>query len=180
MLQQAAARQPDLPDVLLLEARLAASGQKIDEASALVDQVIASHPRNVGGMAHEGGHRSREKRCGRREGGLCESAGDAPGQRFRSPERSPGGAHAGNSARRASRWSRFGRRIPIISWRATWLALVEFREGKYGAARDAAMQVLKAAPDHVPSLMMAGSAEFALGSYLQAQAHMERILKDTR
>ena len=49
------------------------------------------------------------------------------------------------------------------------LALIEFRKKNFPAARDAVLQVLKVAPNHMPTSLLAGAVEVALGSHAQAQ-----------
>lgn len=178
LLAQAVALQPDLPDALLVQARLAAGDKKPDAAQKLVERVIASHPKNIDAWLLKGdlGRLTNDPAAAR--------AAYAKVLEIR-PDNVP--AHL-NLAVVDINERKFGEaRKQVAEVRKTYpnhlmalymQSLIEFREGKYGAARDAAMQVLKIAPDHIPSLMVAGSAEFALGSHVQAQAHLERLLND--
>ena len=43
-------------------------------------------------------------------------------------------------------------------------ALIEFRKTNYTAAREEVLKVLKVAPNHMPSTLLAGAVEYALGS----------------
>jgi putative PEP-CTERM system TPR-repeat lipoprotein len=54
--------------------------------------------------------------------------------------------------------------------------LIEFRKNNYTAAREEVLKVLKVAPDHLPSVLLAGAVEFALGSQAQAQLYLGRVL----
>ena len=54
------------------------------------------------------------------------------------------------------------------------LLLVEQR--KFAAARDAILPMLKVAPNHVPSLTLAGMAAFETGAYAEAESHLRKAL----
>ena len=61
--------------------------------------------------------------------------------------------------------------------RGTYLeALLAFRQNKPLAARDAVVQVLNAIPDHPPSLLLAGAAEYQLGSLSTATDYLRKVL----
>ena len=69
------------------------------------------------------------------------------------------------------------RKIVPNSPQANYLrALIEHRKKNPAAARDIVLQVLKAAPDHLASLLLAGIVEFELGSHAQAQGHLGQVL----
>ena len=55
-------------------------------------------------------------------------------------------------------------------------ALLAFRQGDAAKTRDAAQQVLKAAPDHVPSLFLAGAADYQLRSFDSAAEYLRRVV----
>lgn len=62
--------------------------------------------------------------------------------------------------------------------RANYLnAWMTFREGKKDAAKDAIAQVLKVAPDNVPTLALAGMIEADAGNLVQAEAHLGKVLE---
>lgn len=54
--------------------------------------------------------------------------------------------------------------------------MLALRRGNVQQARDLALQVLKAAPDHVPSLLLAGAAELRLNQALVAESHLRKAL----
>ncbi|MES2298365.1 MAG: XrtA/PEP-CTERM system TPR-repeat protein PrsT [Pseudomonadota bacterium] len=55
-------------------------------------------------------------------------------------------------------------------------ALLDFREGKTAAALDGLQQVLRSAPDHMPSILLSGAVQLALASPQQAEQHLQRYL----
>jgi putative PEP-CTERM system TPR-repeat lipoprotein len=56
-------------------------------------------------------------------------------------------------------------------------ALIHFRKGDFKAARDAIGSVLKVAPKHLPSVLVGGAVEFALGSQELAQSRLKYVLE---
>jgi cellulose synthase operon protein C len=65
-------------------------------------------------------------------------------------------------------------RDPRASYLQAWMSM---REGNKAAARDSILQVLKVAPDHVPTLALAGLIESENGNYVQAEEHLRRVLE---
>jgi putative PEP-CTERM system TPR-repeat lipoprotein len=56
-------------------------------------------------------------------------------------------------------------------------ALLDFSQGKPGAARDSIARVLRVAPDHMPSVLLAGVISLQLGSLNQAEHHLRSYLE---
>jgi putative PEP-CTERM system TPR-repeat lipoprotein len=55
-------------------------------------------------------------------------------------------------------------------------ALLDFSQGKPGAARDSIARVLRVAPEHMPSVLLAGAISLHLGSLHQAEHHLRGYL----
>jgi putative PEP-CTERM system TPR-repeat lipoprotein len=56
-------------------------------------------------------------------------------------------------------------------------ALLDFSEGKYAPANNALQKILGLAPDHMPSVLLAGAVELKLGATQQAEAHLRKYLQ---
>jgi putative PEP-CTERM system TPR-repeat lipoprotein len=56
-------------------------------------------------------------------------------------------------------------------------AMLAFRENKLEAALEAVQRVLRSAPEHYPSILLAGAVENALGAYEQAGQHLRAFLQ---
>ena len=56
-------------------------------------------------------------------------------------------------------------------------ALIAAKRGNLAAARDSIQQVLKAAPEHVPSLLLAGEIELRAKQYDSAQGYLRKALQ---
>ena len=55
-------------------------------------------------------------------------------------------------------------------------ALLEFERKKFPAARESLQEVFKISSSHLPSILLAGATDYALGSYRQAETHLVRYL----
>ena len=55
-------------------------------------------------------------------------------------------------------------------------ALVFVGQKKFSEARDPILQVLKGAPNHVPSLMLAGMVAFETGAYPEAESYLRQVI----
>jgi putative PEP-CTERM system TPR-repeat lipoprotein len=56
-------------------------------------------------------------------------------------------------------------------------ALLDYSTDKPEAARDVLYKVLKAVPDHMPSVLLAGAVNLRLGSYYQSEQYFRRYLE---
>ena len=56
-------------------------------------------------------------------------------------------------------------------------ALLDFSQKKHAAALESLQQVLRAAPEHMPSVLLAGAVQYALGSTEQAEQHLKKYLE---
>jgi putative PEP-CTERM system TPR-repeat lipoprotein len=56
-------------------------------------------------------------------------------------------------------------------------ALYSFAQGQYAPAHDALLKVLRSAPEHMPSILLAGASELNLGSTQQAEQHLRKYLE---
>ena len=176
LLEQALARQPDLPDALLGLARLAASEKKFDEATRLIERVIATAPGNTEAWMMKGDLDRALRR------------GDPVADYSKVIELQPDNLQAilnlislhvaAGKYDEADRLMAVARKVaprsPMVKYSQ---ALIDFRKKNYPAARDAVLEVLKVAPNHLPSILLAGTVEYALGSHAQAQSYLARIVE---
>ncbi|WP_334188777.1 XrtA/PEP-CTERM system TPR-repeat protein PrsT [Noviherbaspirillum sp.] len=56
-------------------------------------------------------------------------------------------------------------------------SLLDFKQGKHAVALESVLQVLRESPNHMPSVLLAGLVQFALGSTQQAEQHFKRYLE---
>ena len=55
--------------------------------------------------------------------------------------------------------------------------MLAFRQNQLPQANDHLLAVLRAAPDHLPSLLLSGAVNYSLGNYEQAHAHLGKVLE---
>lgn len=64
--------------------------------------------------------------------------------------------------------------IPLVNYTQ---ALLDFSQAKNAAALEAVQRVLQVAPDHLPTMLLAGAIETALGNNEQAEQHLRKYLQ---
>ncbi|MBZ2209736.1 XrtA/PEP-CTERM system TPR-repeat protein PrsT [Massilia soli] len=57
------------------------------------------------------------------------------------------------------------------------LAMLDYREGKHKAALESVQKILREIPDHMPSVLLSGAIQSALGNTQQAEAHLHKFLE---
>ena len=176
LLEQALAREPELADALLTQARLAASDKKLDEAARLIERALVSAPKNAGAWLMKG---DLSRILADREGALAayqkvlELSPDNISARQNIASIQIDGGKFDEARQQIAQMRKTVPNSPMIHYME---GLIAFRQHNYPAARDAVLQVLKVAPDHMPSMLLAGAVEFALGSHGQAQSYLERVV----
>lgn len=176
LLEQALAKQPEFAGALLGQAGLAAGERKLDEASRLLDRALASAPKSIDAWLMKGD--------------LSRMSADQAGAAAAyqkvldlNPENVPARLNVASLLIAGGKFDEARKQIeqvrklansPMVHYTQ---ALLEFRQKNYRAAREAVQQVLKVAPDHVPSVLLAGSIELEQGFHAQAQAHLTRVLE---
>jgi putative PEP-CTERM system TPR-repeat lipoprotein len=55
-------------------------------------------------------------------------------------------------------------------------ALIAYRKGDLAKAREEVQQVLRVAPDNLPTLVLAGSVEYGLGAFASAETYLRRVV----
>jgi putative PEP-CTERM system TPR-repeat lipoprotein len=174
--EAALALQPGYPAARLGQAVLALYDGQQDSAMAITDEVIAADPR----LARAHALRS----------DLLLARGDVNGAKLalsRAIEVDPRylvarlalvsllineGAYDEAAAQIAAgrKASRGDSRLVLLD------ATVSMRKGDRAAARDKVQQVLKVAPEHVPSLLLAGQIDLADNNIASAQQHLRKAL----
>ncbi len=174
--QAALAVLPDDPAARLGQARLLAADGKAAQADAAADAILALDPRYARAFALKADLAAAREDTDRALH-LLEQAVDAdpalrPAQaallaqligRKRLDEAQARLEVARTSARGDPTWTYFS-------------ALIALERGDLPAARDQVLQVLKRAPDHVPSLVLAAGVELRAANPAQAESHLRRAL----
>ncbi len=174
LLSQALAIDPNFADALLGQALLALSDEKVDVAAALVDRAIASSPRNVDAWLMRGDIDRMQKR-------------DSAGAYRKVLELDPKNVLArenlvsmliseGNDKEARTLIDELHKLAPNSAIALYSEGVIEVRRKNYTAAREWAERALKYAPRHVPSLLLAGTAEIALGHHKRAVPYLMSVV----
>ncbi len=169
-------KNPDLPEAMLGLAKIAALSQHLDLATQTIERALAKHPDNI--------------ECLRFKGDLLRLQGkDAAAllayKQILTLQPNNTQAHIDSAtlliqakklakARSeidAARKNAPGT-LPVIYTQA----LLDFQDARYPAARDALQQILRVMPEHMPSILLMGSVQLAMGSYLEAELSMRKFL----
>lgn len=168
--------KPGMADALLGRARLAMADQQPAEAAALVEQALADDPVNLEAL--------------RFKGDLLRLQGK-PRQAIELQrdilKARPSNAQAHidiasllidagkfDEARAELAAARKNATVSVGLLHAQ--ALLDFREGKHATALASLQQILRTAPEHMPSQLLAGAVQLALGAPEQAEQHLRKFL----
>lgn len=175
--QDALQLQANAPEALLGLARIAVWEKNSGQAHRLLNRALAAHPSDID--------------CLRYKADLLRAEGSAAAAlvlQQKILERHPHNIQAlldtanlhtdagrfdlARSALAAAR-SRAGASIGVLYTQA----LLDFRERRLSAALESVQKILAAAPEHHPSLLLAGALQTELGAHQQATSHLQRFLQ---
>jgi len=175
--EQALARRADDPAALVGLGRLAIVEGHADSAHGYADRVLARAPRNVDALMFKAD---------------LARAGAHPEDALALYDRVLAVSAQHRTAHVEKAYLAIGLRKPQLAQAELELAakgapgsllvaytqaLLEYTTDKPDAARDVLYKVLKAVPDHMPSVLLAGAVDLRLGSYYQAEQHFRRYLE---
>ncbi len=173
---RALAQRPNAPDALLGLARIASASDAPREADALIARALAAAPGHIACLRFRGDQQRAEGqplaaltsyrqilalRPDNAQAYTDIAAVDGDTGHFSE-------AHAALAAARKAA----GTTLPIVYAEA----MLAFREHQLQEALGSVQQILRAAPEHYPSLLLAATVEAAMGSDEQAQQHLQRFL----
>lgn len=169
--------KPDYAPALLISARGMAGAGRLDEAEAIVQDVLTANARNQDALLLAGSLLSAR---GDREGAIA---------RYRQAlEVKPDFllAHSAiiatlfqqqktdEASQQIEAMKKFAPNHPQTLYLAAQAA---YQRKDYKAARELAQQLLKIAPDNANTLQLAGAVEFQMRSYVQAETHLNKVLQ---
>jgi putative PEP-CTERM system TPR-repeat lipoprotein len=173
---QALRLEPQFPPALLGQARLATVERKLDRAAELVDRVLASAPKDyeawllAGDLRHV--RKDNDKAAAAYGQALQLQAGNVEAYLRRATVFTDAGKFdAAQADIDAARKIAPGN--PTVAYAQ---ALLLFRQGKPQPALQALRPVLRIAPDHMPSMLLAGLSHYSLNELAQAERHVKQFL----
>lgn len=174
--KQALALSGDAPDALLGLARIALWQQQPDGARQLLQRALAAHPAHIAAL--------------RLKADLLRAGGDSDAALAvqqtilrRRPHHAQAWLDVANIHTDGARYQQArgalarARKLSGASLGVLYAeAMLDYREKKLGAALESVQRVLRAAPEHYPSILLAGAVHAALGSHAQAEQHLRKFL----
>ena len=175
--ERALAKQESDPDALLGLARLAVARAQMGESAALIARAVAAHPEHADSVRFQGD-------LLRVQGRPTEALAVYRNNLARHPHSAlahvdiamllidKGKFADAHGELDAARQGADGSLLVLHAQ-----AMLDYREGKPMAARDTLQLILRAAPDHLPSILLMGTVQLALGSLSQAEQQFTRFLR---
>ena len=176
LLARALEIQPEFASALMGQARLAEADGKFEEAARLLERAIAASPRDVDAWMMKGDLQHYLKQDGAIASyrKVIELDPESVSARLNIVSINLDASDLDAARQEFAQAQVLAPTDPMVKYTE---GLIEFRRGNYPAAQTALQGVLKDAPDHRPSILLAGMAAYALGSYAEAQTHFVRVVK---
>lgn len=173
---QALESSPDFVGALLGQMQIALAENDLDRASALVERALAKAPTSTEAWQFKGGL----QRLRRDNEGAVAAFSQALKFKPENVSALIGRASAhldlGKPDAAQADIGEVRKIAPGNLTGAYMQALLDFRGNRHTAALDTLQQVLRAAPEHMPSVLLAGAVEYAMGSLQQAEQHLAQYL----
>ena len=176
-LERALEKKPDFAPALLTRARLLAAGGKPDEATTILDRVLAQQPRDAEAWKFKGDlQMARDERAAALDSyrKAVEFRADFVIARFAVIANLMGQAKQDEAAKEFEAMKNVAKGHPLTQLAGAQLA---FAKKDYKSAREYSQLLLRMTPDNPVALTQAGAVEFSLKSYGQAETHLARALK---
>jgi len=168
--------KPDAPDVLIGLAKHALAEKDIDAATRLSEQAVSKNPKSVEAWLFKGDLLRAQGKVEPALAAYDETLKLNPGNALSHIVKANLEIGAGkfNEAKLdidAAKKSTPNSLIVLYTQ-----ALLDFSQKNNTAALESLQQVLRVAPDHMPSVLLAGAVQYALGSMQQAEQHLKKYL----
>jgi len=167
---------PELVTARLGLARLLATQGRIDEASQLVDKIVAEQPKAVDAWILQSSFRRyRGDRAGARASleKAVEADANSLSARFALIQMQIGSGEFDSAAQHldAARKLSGDLRVPYFE------SLIAYGRKDLPMARESALKILKVAPENVPTLVLAGAIELTAGQAAAAEPHLSQAIR---
>ncbi len=168
--------RPDQAAALIGQARLALGRNDVAGATALSEQAVTRNPNDAAGWMFKGDLLRMQGKPEQALAAFGQALKVKPKHRSAYVERAYVQIGMGKlDAARADLAA--AAKITGATLTVTYMqALLDYTDGKYAPARESLQKVLRVAPEHMPSILLAGSVEQALGSMPQAELHLKKYL----
>lgn len=174
--EQLLVRQPADPDALLGLARIAQREQHPDAALSLVERAVAAAPKEPAAYRLRGELLQAQGKFDAALAALRQAATLRPQLLQARIDIVALYLRAGQLAQARTELAAARKMASGSPQLAYQQALLDFRERKLASAQEQLQLVLRAAPDHMPSILLMGAIELARGALPQSEQHLRRFL----
>lgn len=176
LFEQALKEKPDFPDALIGSAKYSLSERDIESAMRFAEQAVTRNPENADVWLFKGDLLRAQGKIDPALAAYDQVVKLKPNSASAylnkaSIEISTGKFEAAQADIEAARKVAPGGLMVFYTQ-----ALLDFTQGKHAAALESLQQVLRAVPEHMPSVLLAGAVQAALGSMPQAEQHLKLYL----
>ncbi|MBA2690013.1 MAG: PEP-CTERM system TPR-repeat protein PrsT [Burkholderiales bacterium] len=175
--EKALTGEPDFPDALLGQARVAAATHDIARAEKLVELALKKSPLHLDGLLVKG---DLLRLVNNNEAALA--AYQKVTEHY--PDNVTARLNVATIFLDLGKYEQVMQQVEVVrkiapqSPMANYLqGLVEFKKKDYVKAKASVDEVLKSMPTHLPSRLLGGSVEYALGNYSESEQHLKYLLK---
>jgi putative PEP-CTERM system TPR-repeat lipoprotein len=170
--------KPDFADALIGAAKVALAGRDVDAAAQFIERATTTSPDNVDAWLFKGDLLHAQGKTADALAAYDKAAALKPDNisahiAIAHLQIGAGKFDAAKMALDAAR-----KRDPKSLLVAYTQALLDFKQGKFAAAQESVQQVLQVAPDHMPSVLLAGAIQYGLGSTQQAEQYLKKYVEN--
>ncbi|SFU53016.1 XrtA/PEP-CTERM system TPR-repeat protein PrsT [Pseudoduganella namucuonensis] len=167
---------PDHPTALIGLGRVAFLSGDVDLAHQYATRVLAAQPRNTDALMFKGDLLRAQNQPQQALDAYDQVIAINPQHRTVHVEMAYLEIAVGKFAEAQANLAKAEKVTPGSVLVAYTQALLDFSRGKHIAAQESLQKVLRVAPDHPPSVLLAGAVALNLGSLQQAEHHLRRYL----
>jgi putative PEP-CTERM system TPR-repeat lipoprotein len=169
--------RPEYPDALIGMGRLAFVNGDAEAARSYAERVLAADPRNTDALLFEGDLLRAQNQPDKALATYDKVLAVNPGHRSAHIEKAYLEIGIGRFDAAQADLAAARRNAPASLIITYTQALLDYSQGDSAAAQEALQNVLRVAPEHPPSLLLAGAVDLKLGSLNQAEQHLKHYLE---
>jgi putative PEP-CTERM system TPR-repeat lipoprotein len=171
------AAQPAFPPALIGMGRVAMLARDVDAAGKYAAQALAAQPRNTDALLFKGDLLRAQNQPEQALVAYDQVVAIAPEHRSAHIEKAYLKTALGQFASAQADLDAARKLNPGSVLVSYTQALLDFSQSKYSEAQESMQNVLRVAPEHMPSVLLAGAISLNLGSLHQAEHHLRHYLE---
>ena len=174
--EQALAAKPGLVEPMIGLARVALAAPDLDAASRLAEQAISANPKDPAVWLFKGSLLRTQGKLPEAILAYSQAITLKPDHVLALLERAQleiGTRQFDKAKADIDTATKLGPSAMLVQYTQ---ALLDFTQGKFAAAQESLLKVLRVAPDHLPTILLSGAVELNLGALQQAEKHFRKYL----